>query len=80
LLEGKFVRALRVELKQGFSNEGVVHELSWIPGVQTGAVLLFICTGKGIDLQQKIAGQANVSLARGPLVTKQARLTTGLFG
>jgi hypothetical protein len=31
--------ALGVELKKGFSNEGVVHELSWIPGVQTGALL-----------------------------------------
>lgn len=29
--------ALRIELKKGFTNEGVVHELSWIPGVQTGA-------------------------------------------
>nr|VUD29850.1 Uncharacterised protein [Raoultella sp. NCTC 9187] len=29
--------ALRIELKKSFTNEGVVHELSWIPGVQTGA-------------------------------------------
>ncbi|MDU7528971.1 MAG: hypothetical protein E7K70_18205, partial [Klebsiella sp.] len=45
---------LRIELKKGFTNEGVVHELSWIPGVQTGGVLCAIHPGKGIDLRQKI--------------------------
>ncbi|BCU23067.1 hypothetical protein NUKP55_24820 [Klebsiella variicola] len=49
--------ALRIELKKGFTNEGVVHELSWIPGVQTGGVLCAICCGKGIDLRQKIPHQ-----------------------
>lgn len=38
--------ALRIELKKGFTNEGVVHELSWIPGVQTGGVLCAICCGR----------------------------------
>jgi hypothetical protein len=51
--------ALRIELKKGFTNEGVVHELSWIPGVQTGGVLCAICCGKGIDLRQKIPISAN---------------------
>ncbi|MDU1086140.1 MAG: hypothetical protein E7A34_17385, partial [Leclercia adecarboxylata] len=41
------------ELEKGFTNEGVVHELSWIPGVQTGAELSAIAAGKGIDLRQK---------------------------
>ncbi|MDU2785231.1 MAG: hypothetical protein E7C07_17215, partial [Enterobacter sp.] len=36
-----------------FTNEGVVHELSWIPGVQTGRGLCAIPPGKGIDLRQK---------------------------
>ncbi|VDR28623.1 Uncharacterised protein [Raoultella terrigena] len=45
--------ALRIELKKSFTNEGVVHELSWIPGVQTGGVLCSILSGKGIDLRQK---------------------------
>jgi len=45
--------ALWIELKKGFTNEGVVHELSWIPGVQTGGVLCSIYTQKGIDLGQK---------------------------
>ncbi|OVV24201.1 hypothetical protein BME86_26420 [Klebsiella pneumoniae] len=44
-------------MKKGFTNEGVVHELSWIPGVQTGGVLCAICCGKGIDLRQKIPYQ-----------------------
>ncbi|OVT97262.1 hypothetical protein BMD97_27220 [Klebsiella pneumoniae] len=44
-------------MKKGFTNEGVVHELSWIPGVQTGGVLCAICCGKGIDLRQKIPHQ-----------------------
>ncbi len=44
--------ALRVELEKGFTNEGVVHELSWIPGVQTGRGLCAILPGKGIDLRQ----------------------------
>jgi len=45
--------ALRVELEKGFTNEGVVHELSWIPGVQTGRGLWAIPLRKGIDLLQK---------------------------
>ncbi|GJK53134.1 hypothetical protein TUM17561_05520 [Enterobacter cloacae] len=45
--------ALRIELEKGFTNEGVVHELSWIPGVQTGRGLCAIRPGKGIDLWQK---------------------------
>jgi hypothetical protein len=45
--------ALRIELEKGFTNEGVVHELSWIPGVQTGRGLCAIPPGKGIDLWQK---------------------------
>ncbi|EPF18732.1 hypothetical protein HMPREF0201_01337 [Cedecea davisae DSM 4568] len=45
--------ALWIELKKGFTNEGVVHELSWIPGVQTGALLFTIRAGIGIDLRQK---------------------------
>ncbi len=45
--------ALRVELEKGFTNEGVVHELSWIPGVQTGRGLWAIPSRKGIDLRQK---------------------------
>jgi hypothetical protein len=45
--------ALWIELKKGFTNEGVVHELSWIPGVQTGGVLSSNLAGKGIDLWQK---------------------------
>jgi hypothetical protein len=53
LLEGKFMSALGIELKKGFTNEGVVHELSWIPGVQTGGVLSVIRWEKGIDLGQK---------------------------
>jgi len=53
LLECKFMSALRIELEKGFTNEGVVHELSWIPGVQTGGVLSAIAAGKGIDLGQK---------------------------
>ncbi|GAS61471.1 hypothetical protein NGUA38_00008 [Salmonella enterica] len=44
--------ALRIELEKGFTNEGVVHELSWIPGVQTGGVLCAIASKKGIDLRQ----------------------------
>ncbi|CDL37279.1 hypothetical protein [Citrobacter freundii] len=32
--------ALWIELKKGFTNEGVVHELSWIPGVQTGGRIM----------------------------------------
>jgi hypothetical protein len=44
--------ALWIELKKGFTNEGVVHELSWIPGVQTGGVLCAIANKKGIDLRQ----------------------------
>jgi len=44
--------ALRIELEKGFTNEGVVHELSWIPGVQTGGVLWVISVKKGIDLRQ----------------------------
>ncbi|HAT1584232.1 TPA: hypothetical protein I8190_000965 [Citrobacter freundii] len=44
--------ALRVELEKGFTNEGVVHELSWIPGVQTGGVLWAMLVKKGIDLRQ----------------------------
>ncbi|WP_313277769.1 hypothetical protein, partial [Kosakonia cowanii] len=31
----------------------VVHELSWIPGVQTGGVLSVKAQRKGIDLWQK---------------------------
>jgi hypothetical protein len=50
--------ALRIELKQGFTNERVVHELSWIPGVQTGGVLCSILRRKGIDLRQKSAMKA----------------------
>jgi len=46
--------ALRIELEKGFTNEGVVHELSWIPGVQTGGVLSAIARRKGIDLRQII--------------------------
>ncbi|BBE78686.1 hypothetical protein MRY16398_37420 [Phytobacter sp. MRY16-398] len=45
--------ALGVELEKGFTNEGVVHELSWIPGVQTGGVLSLISRRNGIDLGQK---------------------------
>ncbi|WP_162473294.1 hypothetical protein [Cedecea neteri] len=45
--------ALWIELKKGFTNEGVVHELSWIPGVQTGALLFTIRAMIGIDLPQK---------------------------
>ncbi|MCS5961240.1 hypothetical protein LNP74_25255 [Klebsiella pneumoniae subsp. pneumoniae] len=41
-MKGNFAGALRIELKKGFTNEGVVHELSWIPGVQTGGVLCAI--------------------------------------
>jgi len=44
--------ALWIELEKGFTNEGVVHELSWIPGVQTGGVLCAIASKKGIDLRQ----------------------------
>ena len=45
--------ALRVELEKGVTNEGVVQELSWIPGVQTGRGLWAIPSRKGIDLRQK---------------------------
>ncbi|MDY6165582.1 MAG: hypothetical protein SPI38_20150, partial [Escherichia coli] len=45
--------ALWIELEKGFTNEGVVHELSWIPGVQTGGVLCASSDQKGIDLRQK---------------------------
>ena len=48
--------ALWIELKKGFTNEGVVHELSWIPGVQTGGVLSANLARKGIDLRQKKRG------------------------
>jgi hypothetical protein len=58
--------ALRVELEKGFTNEGVVHELSWIPGVQTGRGLWAIPLRKGIDLRQKIS-------------VKRKRLPPGLF-
>jgi hypothetical protein len=51
--------ALRIELEKGFSNEGVVHELSWIPGVQTGRGLWAIHARKGIDLRQKISVKRN---------------------
>ncbi|EHC66342.1 hypothetical protein LTSEJOH_1872, partial [Salmonella enterica subsp. enterica serovar Johannesburg str. S5-703] len=44
--------ALWIELEKGFTNEGIVHELSWIPGVQTGGVLWAITKQKGIDLRQ----------------------------
>src|SRR5690606_30378472 len=54
LLECKFMSALRIELEKGFTNERVVHELSWIPGVQTGRGLSAILPGKGIDLWQKM--------------------------
>jgi hypothetical protein len=51
--------ALRIELEKGFTNEGVVHELSWIPGVQTGRGLCAILPGKGIDLRQKNRAKRN---------------------
>ncbi|AMO48825.1 Hypothetical protein AKI40_2426 [Enterobacter sp. FY-07] len=45
--------ALWIELEKGFTNEGIVHELSWIPGVQTGGVLSAKPPANGIDLRQK---------------------------
>ncbi|SAZ47753.1 conserved hypothetical protein [Klebsiella quasipneumoniae subsp. similipneumoniae] len=67
MLKSNFMSALRIELKKGFTNEGVVHELSWIPGVQTGGVLCAICCGKGIDLRQKIPHQRKRLPPRAPL-------------
>jgi hypothetical protein len=45
--------ALRIELKKGFTNEGVVHELSWIPGVQTGGVLCAIHPERELTYDKK---------------------------
>ncbi|XPE70367.1 hypothetical protein ACNKHP_02900 [Shigella boydii] len=44
--------ALWIELEKGFTNEGVVHELSWIPVCEPG-VLCCEFGPKGIDLRQK---------------------------
>ncbi|WNJ82171.1 hypothetical protein RJE46_15885 [Cedecea neteri] len=56
--------ALWIELKKGFTNEGVVHELSWIPGVQTGALLFTIPGMIGIDLSQKSLNRSKRFLIR----------------
>ena len=52
-MKSKIRRAGGIELEKGFTNEGVVHELSWIPGVQTGGVLCASSDPQGIDLRQK---------------------------
>jgi hypothetical protein len=47
--------ALRIELEKGFTNEGVVHELSWIPGVQTGRGLWAIPRERELTCGKKSA-------------------------
>ncbi len=68
MIESKFMSALRIELEKGFTNEGVVHELSWIPGVQTGGVLCVIAHKKGIDQEQKKTQTFSFPLVMGDVV------------
>ncbi|MBD3708086.1 hypothetical protein IE987_11480 [Klebsiella pneumoniae] len=56
-MKGNFMSALRIELKKGFTNEGVVHELSWIPGVQTGAYYVRSVAERELTCDKKIPHQ-----------------------